>query len=162
MNTGYIHLCAYFSYHILIYFKFTFSIIYISTFSITMLLMICQHFRSFTQANHYFLSLKSSCHLLWKLEDCFGSSQVTTASGSRSSDPGRTECCSSPNGFLFQYMVLLISTLSLGSNQVTCTVQLSTVARFLTLLRIWGAILMFKIWVLSHIQTKEISPGTAQ
>ena len=58
-------------------------------------------------------------------------------------------------------MLVLIFILSPGYNRVTLQVQLSIVARFLTVFKILWAILMFKIWVKSHIQIKRINPGTS-
>ena len=147
----YIYACLLFT---VICFKFKISTICLSTFSACIFLMI--------HVNYDFLSLKS--YLLFILEvrglfwELLGDS---AASGSLSSDPSRTEFCCSPSGLLFQCMLVLIFILSPGYNRVTLQVQLSTVARFLTVLKILWAILMFKIWVKSHIQIKRINPGTS-
>ena len=156
----YIHACLLFT---VICFKFKISNICLCTFSAYILLMIYANISAFSaHVNYDFLSLQSYLPFTLEVKGLFwellGDS---AASGSLSPDPSRTEFCCSPNGLLFQCMLLLIFILSLGCNWVTLQVQLSIVARFLTILKILWAILMFKIWVKSHIQLKRINLGTS-
>ena len=147
----------------IICFKFKISNICLSTFSTHIFLRLSANVSAFSaHVNYDFLSLKSQLPFTLEIRELFWELLGhSAASGSLSSDPSRTECCSSPNGLLFQCMLLLIFILSLRSNWVILQVQFSTVAIFLTLLRILWATLMFKTWVKSHIQIKRITPGTS-
>lgn len=138
-------ICFPFSIFIIFNFLFFFKCVYKYIQHKNIPYVIWQHFNIFLRCKLWSFLFFKSLTYLWKSRHCFGNSWVTLLHLGHWAEI-QSELLS-PIELPSRCLLLLISTLSLGHHWVTLKLWFSTLARFLTLLRVLWTTLVFKIWI---------------